>query len=151
MQIPRRVETFAQRCNHDSPPTRQKLKQIQVIKDDSFPICNEEIEDLNHAFFKCPKLEATWKSRMPIFAQSMSTIAIMDQVHKVQDVSNITKLEKIFMIAWQFWKRRNRKTFENKLIHLDIATNQAISLLKDFKQQLPNVTQKQSMTKSGWQ
>lgn len=49
------------------------------------------------------------------------------------------------MIAWKIWKRRNRKIFEDELIHPDLEADKVVSFLDDFKQQIPNQEkQKQS-------
>lgn len=37
------------------------------------------------------------------------------------------------MVAWRFWYLRNQMVFEQKMISLEEAINQALALLEDFK------------------
>lgn len=71
-----------------------------------------------------------------LFAKFITSPGSKDLVNKLQRIQEGEKLEKIFMIAWNLWKRQNRNVLDNELTHPDPAADQALSLLVDFKTQL---------------
>lgn len=91
--------------------------------DDQCPVCSKEIEDLNHALFTCSLLEEAWSGSIPNFEMCMHFSELMDLIKRLQLIEAIEVLEKIIMVAWSLWKRRNKKVFENELSHFGEDTD----------------------------
>lgn len=69
-------------------------------------------------------------------------------MQQVQDIGISLEFDKIFMIAQGLYSRRNQMVFENKLVHLKEATNEALSLHKYFKDMSNNIKKPNSSKKS---
>lgn len=77
---------------------------------------------------------------------SKAPLKILQQMKKLEINDEIGRL---FMIAWGLWNKMIKKVFENKLIHLEKAINQALSLLQDIKNQ-PDIIAKLSLNRTSW-
>lgn len=94
------------------------------------PFCMTNIEDLHHALFECPDILNTsiWHEHFPHLPKLDGHRYIRVYIQAVQELGTTKELDKLFIIAWSLWKRRNQFLFENEKIHIFEALRQALSM-----------------------
>lgn len=74
----------------------------------------------------------------------------MDIIERLREVEENDMLERVFMITWGLWHRRNKINFENELIHPEKAADEALNLMADFQKHTISA-QKPSLNRLVWQ
>lgn len=129
-----KIEIFAWRLCNDSLPTRKNLKQKNVLEEYLCPFCSQVTEDASHAIFTCSTLGDLWTQHCPELGVT-SLPSYMDINFFTNVLKKDNELQKVFMIAWGVWNRRDRKIFEDTLIQpQEEVVHSALDLMEDFMQ-----------------
>ncbi|XP_035545034.1 uncharacterized protein LOC118348152 [Juglans regia] len=110
MNVPSRVKVFAWRARRNGLPTLLNLKTGKVVEEAICEWCNEDDEDINHALLNCKT------------------------VREIQYRGNNGDLEKLFLIAWGMWYRRNQRLQADVVLTSRQATENALITYKSHLQ-----------------
>ena len=94
--------------------------------------CNGEPESALHALWKCPGLSQIWSSLPELkLQQSQNFSSIPSLITHGQKEGDL--LEKVAMILWTIWFRRNQIGVKNSDYPISQVTTNAMQALQDFK------------------
>ena len=115
--LPRKIHDFNFKIIYGVLPTEKRLNKMK-LSDGICKICDNEIENSEHLFFNCKKLENIWillenminKSNEDKIKFDYKTIILGTGIDYeiTKDIINML----IFMLKWNIWKRRNLYVFE---------------------------------------
>ncbi|KAK2457421.1 hypothetical protein QL285_004692 [Trifolium repens] len=133
--VPLKVGIFGWRLLIDKLPSREALFRKGIITnpmDSCCVFCNSEMEDINHAFFKCSVTGTVWNS---IFRwMGVNTIAFNSISHHFLLFGQLTKGKKVKRLrhiiwlatTWCIWRERNNIIFRGALVNIPSLVNQII-------------------------
>lgn len=119
MAVPNKIKVFAWRVCKDGLPTKHNLRQRKVMVEEFRPFCQVAKGDIYYALFECPEFLHTRNNKYQHFFRMVES-GMMGLLRQVQRAGNLEEVEKLFLIAWGFWNRRNQMVFEMKVLHLSL-------------------------------
>ena len=128
LNIPPNIKTFWWRMAHGGIAVLDNLRRRGVKIDNTCPVCEEQMETLNHAFFQCRVAREVWEL-------SPTSFTVLDQSNNgvIQNINEMIRLvqrdqEDILnlFVGWRLWKMRNKVIFNNKKDHIIHMFNGAL-------------------------
>ncbi|KAG6674749.1 hypothetical protein I3842_15G060700 [Carya illinoinensis] len=133
LHIPHRVKVFAWKVCKNILPTLRNLKSRKIIEDANCLWCQEEEEDVNHALVYCPLILNSGLQRFPSLKESTHKVDFLQLFLSIIRRKAEGELEKLFMMAWGFWYRRNQWMYEEQALTLDQVLEHALSLYQEHR------------------
>ncbi|XP_035843953.1 uncharacterized protein LOC110931403 [Helianthus annuus] len=124
--LPKKCNLFAWRAELDRIPTREALKKRGVqIEDDSCPLCNLEVESVDHLFTSCGVTSVIWqKVQAWCKSSNLFVFSFRDilEVHKWVGLDGHRK--EVFhgisiLTCWMIWRARNDLIFSGKPFRIE--------------------------------
>ncbi|XP_035843169.1 uncharacterized protein LOC110887759 [Helianthus annuus] len=119
--IPKKCNLFAWRAEQDRIPTREALCRRNIrVDDSSCPLCNSEVESVDHLFTSCGVSAVIWQ-KIQVWCKSSNLFIF--SFRDILEVYNWVGLEghkkEVFhgiaiLACWRIWKARNALVFEGK-------------------------------------
>ncbi|KAL0688483.1 hypothetical protein Bca4012_088160 [Brassica carinata] len=118
LNIPPNIKTFWWRMAHGGIAVLDNLRRRGVKIDNTCPVCEEQMETLNHAFFQCRVAREVWEL-------SPTSFTVLDQSSNgvIQNINEMIRLvqrdqEDIlnFFVGWRLWKMRNKWMLHGSLL-----------------------------------
>jgi len=102
MHILQKIKIFEWKACKDGLPTKHNLYKRRFVEFAKCDFCGSHNKDLTHALISCPDILTTWNMFMP----AISTINPIDSIRGVArqllNTSDLSQLERFFLIAWAF-------------------------------------------------
>ena len=121
LDIMPKLKVFLWQLCHASLPTRSTLLKRRLQIDPLCPLCNNDIEDLEHLFLKCPVVHATWQLAkvhkwlsIPLMVDPGDNL--QSWLSKLRTSSSPVPLDRVVALLWSIWKTRNTAAFCNERI-----------------------------------
>ncbi|XP_039686075.1 uncharacterized protein [Medicago truncatula] len=128
---PRSVQNFLWRLASNSLPTRCNLSKNGITLDQTFPLCNSGLEDLNHLFLHCPAAKAVWFSSplgIHIPPNSMCREWLELRLKKDDPLA----VQFFGITLWRLWQGRNQLIFKNSPFDPALIAQSAVLLVEEF-------------------
>ncbi|GAU10101.1 hypothetical protein TSUD_422310, partial [Trifolium subterraneum] len=101
-------------------PTRSRLLERRVECTLNCPVCDEEIEDELHIFFRCAVAQDSWSAAGLSFVLHNATYQqtnAMDRIFAICSNESSDIVGRVAMLLWCIWKNRNDKLW-NDNVHM---------------------------------
>ena len=116
----RKQKQFHWKTIHRALYSESKLAQMGK-SDGRCKLCNQNIENISHLLFDCPKINGIWieiENTISDLVQQQITINIKDvifgfQRHDLEEKNIVINLI-LYEVKWQIWKNRNAVKYGNK-------------------------------------
>ncbi|GAU37566.1 hypothetical protein TSUD_153990 [Trifolium subterraneum] len=136
IKVPPKVKNLIWRICRRCLPTRVRLRDKGVECTQTCALCNEENEDSEHIFFKCPSSRNVWS--MTGFFHVVSNA--INNNNNAQDIifHILQQLSKddstVFAcILWSIWKQRNNQIWNNVTDAQNFVLSRAVNMLQEWK------------------
>lgn len=114
--FPLKFRIFAWRACRNGLPTMLNLRCRGLNSCGFCPLCDKEMESLQHAFLLCSHAKHTWASQLDCLVNlSITGANIVDLVAHFNGEGKLSELDLFFMVAWSIWGNKNQA------IHNDVA------------------------------
>ncbi|KAF5452055.1 hypothetical protein F2P56_027093 [Juglans regia] len=133
MNLPNRVKVFAWRVCKNGLLTLQNLRNRKVLEETKCQWCNEEEEDISHALVYCPFIKDYWYNHFSFLKETDVRMDFVQIALTVLSRGNIREIEKLFLMAWDMWYRRNQKLYEDNVLSPEQVVDHALSLHQEHK------------------
>lgn len=116
MRVPNKVRSFWWRTCNNILATKENLFKRKCARDNLCPICESEVESIEHLLFWCPWAESVWfgcnvKPFGNLGGNASVVKWVADMVDKLPIKEAETFMGKVANIAWHIWKTRNDFVF----------------------------------------
>ncbi|KAK9990437.1 hypothetical protein SO802_025422 [Lithocarpus litseifolius] len=130
LTVPSKVRNLTWRAVPNSLPAKQNLVKRKIIQGDGCDVCHDNREDVLHALYKCPRLEALWH-KVPTWNHS-SLRHVTSFIDLLGCVFAENREPELFsMVIWALWTRRNTLKLGKSVGTLDQLLNQARDKLQN--------------------
>ncbi|XP_023893347.1 uncharacterized protein LOC112005329 [Quercus suber] len=133
LNVPPKVWIFAWRVCNNGLPTMLALRCRGLNSSGFCPLCDKELESIQHALFLCPHAKCTWATWLdcPLNLTSIND-DIMNIAAKFIDLGKLHDLDLFFMVAWSIWGNRNQAFHNDATIPPSQVWESARRALFDF-------------------
>ena len=105
LDIMPKLKVFLWQICHSSLPTRGTLLKRGLQIDTSCPLCNHQIEDLEHLFLQCPAVQEVWRlAKDHNWVLSTIPLASSDNVPiwlaKLRKTATLAQFDRIVALLW---------------------------------------------------
>ena len=117
LNIPPKIRIFAWRVCKNGLPTMLNLHSRGLNIFGFCPLCDEEMEFVQHALFLCSHAKLTWVNwpDCPVSFSSPNA-SIMDFISKFIDFGLTEELALFFTVLWSIWGNRNQAIYGDSAI-----------------------------------
>ncbi|KAK4285196.1 hypothetical protein QN277_001926 [Acacia crassicarpa] len=125
LKIPERCKVFTWLVLHKRLLTNASRHKRGLTSDSRCPVCDAEIENLQHVLRDCPETLNLWKSVVPQCLWSKFSSLSFDHwfqwnsSYKDRRVESEEWRQQFILICWWLWRPRNSFVFEGKKISND--------------------------------
>lgn len=118
LNVPKKISIFWWRVCKNGLATKENLFRRRCAPSDICPICNSEVESIEHLLFFCSWARTVWFGCKIMFngpcgspnSAIQWTAKIYQALHKKEATAMVSK---VAFIAWNVWKSRNNFVFRN--------------------------------------
>lgn len=118
LNVPKKIRIFWWRVCKNGLATKENLFRRRCAPSDICPICNSEVESIEHLLFFCSWAHTVWFGCKIMFngpcgspnSAIQWTAKIYQALHKKEATAMVSK---VAFIAWNVWKSRNNFVFRN--------------------------------------
>ena len=112
-----KVRIFAWRACRNGLPTKLNLRCRGLNSSSFCPLCNKEMESLQHALLHCTHAKHTWVSWLDCPVNLSTTSAdIVDLASQFIGLGKLSELDLFFMVLWSIWGNRNQAIHNDSAI-----------------------------------
>ena len=112
-----KVRIFAWRACRNGLPTKLNLRCRGLNSSSFCPLCNKEMESLQHALLHCTHAKHTWASWLDCPVNLSTTSAdIVDLASQFIGLGKLSELDLFFMVLWSIWGNRNQAIHNDSAI-----------------------------------
>ncbi|XP_071741928.1 uncharacterized protein [Rutidosis leptorrhynchoides] len=129
--IPKKVELFVWRARKGRLPTLPELNKRGIdVNSVRCPICDEDIENLDHALLSCKLTSDIWSKILEWWnmgtlpSGGIQGLLIGETGQCLSDVGKTIWQGVIWMVCYLVWKNRNEKVFRNKCWNVPVAVSE---------------------------
>ncbi|XP_028792570.1 uncharacterized protein LOC114748364 [Neltuma alba] len=127
---------FIWRCLVRALPVREELARRKCRVPVNCPICNKEVETIEHALFTYPWAKSVWfGSELALRFEKASFGNLGSwcmQVLVEEKFLDDFQLAYVAWLMWLIWKERNNAVFEFKAVNLVKVINEASKAVREF-------------------
>ncbi|KAI8536299.1 hypothetical protein RHMOL_Rhmol10G0246800 [Rhododendron molle] len=122
MKVPNNGKNFWWRVCRNILATKENLFKRRCAKDNLCPICDCEVETIDHMLFLCPWANMVWFGcNIKPFGNlqgNASAVKWTDDMVKVLGTNKATEfMGRVAVIAWHIWKGRNDFVFKRGAVN----------------------------------
>ena len=119
LDIMPKLKIFLWQLCHTSLPTRGTLLNRGLQIDLICPLCNVEIEDVDHLFRRCSIAQEVWglpneHNWVCINAGTNSINNVQNWLSDLRTSTPLVPLDRVVALLWSTWKVRNNIVFQNE-------------------------------------
>ncbi|GAU36566.1 hypothetical protein TSUD_277720 [Trifolium subterraneum] len=117
-QAPHKARHLLWRLCRGCLPTRARLLERRVECTLNCPVCDEEIEDELHIFFRCAVARDSWSAAGLSFVLHNATYQqtnAMDRIFAVCNNESSDTVGRVAMLLWSIWHNRNDKLWNDNV------------------------------------
>lgn len=117
LKVPPKVKHFWWRACKNAVATKENLYRRKWSRDPICPLCNKDVETIQHLLFRCPKIGSVWELCNLTEVYMRDTNSLLRWTNEVvgdtEKTAGLTHfLSRVAMLGWSIWKARNEKIFQ---------------------------------------
>lgn len=138
-KVPQKIKIFLWKVVHNILPVQQNLFKKRITRSNVCPICQKEMESIEHAFLRCDWTRPVWFGLQLGYALNQGNTNslnawLSEWIEKISMIQELKEysIMKLFCTLWMIWKSRNEFIFQQQNPNPLSTVIQISNLIKDY-------------------
>jgi len=119
LDIMPKLKVFLWQLCHASLPTKGTLLKRGLQIDPICPLCNADIEDMEHLFLRCPTAQEVWQlakdhNWAPVTMPPVPAESVQIWLSKLRASISRGPFDRVVALLWSIWKTHNSAVFQHE-------------------------------------